>query len=175
MARNDIPSANMPVLDGMLRPICFKSSNASYISPSTESTSTSSPTELAHVQARCNSASVKYSALLLPLLYPAFHSIYDEHIIMPGQHTLPDLPYPYEPRALHLPSDHGRECPQRRRGELCQGWLSQGAHSSPMAIKLHSDGHVNHSLFWKNLTPASAEGRGVGGYAQGCGFVSCSR
>jgi superoxide dismutase len=37
-------------------------------------------------------------------------------------------------------------------------------------LSIHSKGHINHSLFWKNLAPSASEGKGVGGKLQSGAF-----
>lgn len=87
-------------------------------------------------------------------------------------HTLPDLPYDYnaldpvistETMTLHHSKHHNTYVTNLNKSlEQLDTALSAGNVSSVIAlqgaIKFNGGGHVNHSLFWQNLTPAASSG-----------------
>jgi superoxide dismutase, Fe-Mn family len=96
----------------------------------------------------------------------------------PGSHALPDLPYPYdalEPyisrqiMELHHKKHHQTYVNALNAAEQAYA-KSQSAKERiglQQALKFNGGGHINHSLFWRNLAPANSEGKGNGGVLQG--------
>lgn len=91
-----------------------------------------------------------------------------------GKATLPDLPYDYnalEPyistqiMELHHSKHHqtyvnGLNTALETVGDAeAKGDFTKAASQAPL-INFHGGGHLNHSLFWENLAPASKEGGG---------------
>ncbi|KAI1174223.1 iron/manganese superoxide dismutase domain-containing protein [Nemania sp. FL0916] len=91
-----------------------------------------------------------------------------------GKATLPDLPYDYgalEPyisgkiMELHHKKHHqtyvtGLNSALDGIAEAgAQGSQSKAATLAPL-LNFHGGGHINHSLFWENLAPASRDGGG---------------
>ncbi|KAK3937782.1 superoxide dismutase [Mn], mitochondrial [Diplogelasinospora grovesii] len=91
-----------------------------------------------------------------------------------GKATLPDLPYDYpalEPyisgkiMELHHKKHHQtyvtglNTALETIEGAKSKGDLTKAASVAPL-LNFHGGGHVNHSLFWENLAPASREGGG---------------
>ncbi|KDQ64087.1 hypothetical protein JAAARDRAFT_27708 [Jaapia argillacea MUCL 33604] len=92
----------------------------------------------------------------------------------PGQHTLPDLPYPYdalEPfisrqiMELHHKKHHQTYVNALNSAEqaYAKALTPKERIALQAALKFNGGGHINHSLFWKNLAPASSEKKGNGG------------
>ncbi|KAA1475247.1 manganese superoxide dismutase [Dentipellis sp. KUC8613] len=92
-------------------------------------------------------------------------------------HTLPELPYAYdglEPyisrqiMELHHKKHHQTYVNALNAAE--QGYASATSPRARIALhaalKFNGGGHINHSLFWKNLAPSKAEGKGHGGVLQ---------
>jgi len=88
-------------------------------------------------------------------------------------HTLPELPYPYnalepyiseEIMTLHHKKHHQTYVNALNAAEekYAQTQSAKERIALQSAIKFNGGGHINHSLFWKNLTPASEKG-GNGG------------
>ena len=93
---------------------------------------------------------------------------------MSGQHTLPDLPYPYEAlepfisrqiMELHHKKHHQTYVNALNAAETAYSKAGSAKERIGLqqALKFNGGGHINHSLFWKNLAPASSEGKGNGG------------
>jgi len=91
-----------------------------------------------------------------------------------GQHTLPDLPYPYDGLEPYISKQimelHHRKHHQTYVNALNAAEQAYAKASTPRerialqaALKFNGGGHINHSLFWKNLAPSATEGRGNGG------------
>jgi len=91
-----------------------------------------------------------------------------------GHHTLPPLPYPYdglEPyiskqiMTLHHDKHHQTYVNALNAAELAYAKASTPKERIALqaALKFNGGGHINHSLFWKNLAPSATEGRGCGG------------
>ncbi|GBE89722.1 Superoxide dismutase [Mn], mitochondrial [Sparassis crispa] len=91
-----------------------------------------------------------------------------------GQHQLPDLPYRYdtlEPfisrqiMELHHKKHHQTYVTALNAAELAYAKASTPRERIGLqaALRFNGGGHINHSLFWKNLAGASSEGKGVGG------------
>jgi len=87
--------------------------------------------------------------------------------------TLPDLPYPYnalepyiseEIMTLHHKKHHqtyvnALNAAQEKYSQVSSAKEKIGLQS---AINFNGGGHINHSLFWKNMAPAQEKG-GIGG------------
>ncbi|KAF9222803.1 manganese-superoxide dismutase precursor [Gyrodon lividus] len=93
---------------------------------------------------------------------------------MSGQHTLPDLPYSYDALEPYISQQimtlHHTKHHQTYVNALNAAELSYAKTATPKerialqaALRFNGGGHINHSLFWKNLAPASSEGKGNGG------------
>ncbi|KAI0338831.1 manganese superoxide dismutase [Trametopsis cervina] len=93
---------------------------------------------------------------------------------MSGQHTLPDLPYAYDALEPFISRQimelHHKKHHQTYVNALNAAEQAYAKASTPKerialqaALKFNGGGHINHSLFWKNLAPASSEGKGNGG------------
>jgi len=91
-----------------------------------------------------------------------------------GQHTLPDLPYAYdglEPYISHQIMElHHKKHHQTYVNALNASEQAYAQASTPRerialqaALKFNGGGHINHSLFWKNLAPSAAVRKGHGG------------
>ncbi|TRM66924.1 Manganese/iron superoxide dismutase [Schizophyllum amplum] len=86
-----------------------------------------------------------------------------------GVHTLPDLPYDYnalepyiaeEIMKLHHQKHHQTYVTGLNAAEeaYSKGPSVQEAIKLQSALKFNGGGHINHSLFWKNLAPNSGDG-----------------
>ncbi|KAG6830409.1 hypothetical protein H0H92_000905 [Tricholoma furcatifolium] len=84
-------------------------------------------------------------------------------------HTLPDLPYAYnalepyiseEIMKLHHTKHHQAYVNGLNAAEeICaKSESTKEKIALQAALKFNGGGHINHSLFWKNLAPANAEG-----------------
>jgi len=82
-------------------------------------------------------------------------------------HTLPDLPYPYNALEPYISEEimtlHHKKHHQTYVNGLNAAEASFAAAPSPKqrialfaALKFNGGGHINHSLFWKNLAPAKS-------------------
>ncbi|KAI0701098.1 manganese superoxide dismutase [Cytidiella melzeri] len=96
---------------------------------------------------------------------------------MSGQHTLPDLPYSYDALEPFISRQimelHHKKHHQTYVNALNAAEQAYAKASTPKerialqaALKFNGGGHINHSLFWKNLAPAKSEGKGNGGSLQ---------
>ncbi|KAG7441534.1 manganese and iron superoxide dismutase [Guyanagaster necrorhizus] len=92
--------------------------------------------------------------------------------------TLPDLPYSYdalEPfisrqiMELHHKKHHQTYVNALNAAEAAYSKASSAKERIALqaALKFNGGGHINHSLFWKNLAPAHSEGKGNGGVLHG--------
>ncbi|KAG6825308.1 hypothetical protein H0H92_004103 [Tricholoma furcatifolium] len=88
--------------------------------------------------------------------------------------TLPPLPYDYdalEPfiskqiMVLHHTKHHQTYVNALNAAEAAYAKTSTPKERIALqaALKFNGGGHINHSLFWKNLAPAASEGKGNGG------------
>ncbi|KAI0085991.1 manganese superoxide dismutase [Irpex rosettiformis] len=93
---------------------------------------------------------------------------------MSGQHTLPPLDYSYdalepfiskEIMTLHHTKHHQTYVNALNAAEQAYAKTQTPKERIALqsALKFNGGGHINHSLFWKNLTPAFSEGKGLGG------------
>jgi len=91
-----------------------------------------------------------------------------------SNHTLPDLPYPYDALEPYISRQimelHHKKHHQTYVNALNAAEQAYAKASTPKerialqaALKFNGGGHINHSLFWKNLAPAKSEGKGNGG------------
>ncbi|KAI5986203.1 manganese superoxide dismutase [Pisolithus albus] len=87
----------------------------------------------------------------------------------PAQHTLPPLPYDYnalEPyiskqiMELHHTKHHQTYVNALNAAEAAYAKASTPKERIALqaALRFNGGGHINHSLFWKNLAPANANG-----------------
>ncbi|KAG6844151.1 hypothetical protein H0H87_009394 [Tephrocybe sp. NHM501043] len=88
--------------------------------------------------------------------------------------TLPDLPYAYdalEPfisrqiMELHHKKHHQTYVNALNAAEAAyaKALTPKERIALQAALKFNGGGHINHSLFWKNLAPAASEKKGNGG------------
>jgi len=86
-----------------------------------------------------------------------------------GEHTFPKLPYAYdalepyiskEIMELHHTKHHQTYVNGLNAAEasLAKTGSTKEAISLQPALKFNGGGHINHSLFWKNLSPANGDG-----------------
>jgi len=91
-----------------------------------------------------------------------------------SQHTLPDLPYAYDALEPYISRQimelHHKKHHQTYVTALNAAEANYAKASSPKerialqaALRFNGGGHINHSLFWKNLAGSAAEGKGNGG------------
>jgi len=89
-------------------------------------------------------------------------------------HTLPPLSYPYEGlepfisreiMTLHHTKHHQTYVNALNAAELAYAKAQTPKERIALqaALKFNGGGHINHSLFWKNLAPSSKESKGHGG------------
>jgi len=94
-----------------------------------------------------------------------------------SQHTLPNLPYPYNALEPYISEEimtlHHTKHHQTYVNGLNAAEKAYSTSSSPKerialqaALKFNGGGHINHSLFWKNLAPAADQNKGNGGTLQ---------
>ncbi|KAI9438170.1 manganese superoxide dismutase [Lactarius indigo] len=92
-------------------------------------------------------------------------------------HTLPDLTYPYDGLEPHISRQimelHHKKHHQTYVNALNAAEQAYAKTSTPKerialqaALKFNGGGHINHSLFWRNLAPSATEGKGHGGKLQ---------
>ncbi|KAI0055365.1 manganese superoxide dismutase [Artomyces pyxidatus] len=88
--------------------------------------------------------------------------------------TLPDLPYAYDGLEPYISRQimelHHKKHHQTYVNALNAAEAAYANTSTPKerialqaALKFNGGGHINHSLFWKNLAPSHSEGKGHGG------------
>ncbi|KZP17318.1 manganese and iron superoxide dismutase [Athelia psychrophila] len=93
------------------------------------------------------------------------------------QATLPDLPYAYDALEPFISRQimelHHKKHHQTYVNSLNAIEASFAKATTPKerialqaALKFNGGGHINHSLFWKNLAPAASENKGNGGVLQ---------
>ncbi|KIY53931.1 manganese superoxide dismutase [Fistulina hepatica ATCC 64428] len=89
-------------------------------------------------------------------------------------HVLPNLPYGYDALEPYISRQimelHHKKHHQTYVNALNAAEASYAAASTPKerialqaALKFNGGGHINHSLFWKNMAPPASEGKGNGG------------
>ncbi|KAI0249288.1 manganese superoxide dismutase [Lactifluus subvellereus] len=93
---------------------------------------------------------------------------------MSATHTLPDLPYSYDGLEPYISRQimelHHKKHHQTYVNALNAAEQAYAGASTPRerialqaALKFNGGGHINHSLFWRNLAPSATENKGNGG------------
>ncbi|TIA82180.1 hypothetical protein E3P98_01620 [Wallemia ichthyophaga] len=89
------------------------------------------------------------------------------------KHTLPPLPYAYDALEPHISSDIHHATYVNGLNAAEESYVkAQNANDIKTlialqpALKFNGGGHINHSLFWKNLTPDSGRTAPSGGLAE---------
>ncbi|KAG6816059.1 hypothetical protein H0H87_008891 [Tephrocybe sp. NHM501043] len=91
--------------------------------------------------------------------------------------SLPPLPYSYDALEPYISAEimtlHHTKHHQTYVNALNAAEAAYAKASTPKerialqaALKFNGGGHINHSLFWKNLAPAADQGKGNGGQLQ---------
>jgi len=86
-----------------------------------------------------------------------------------GEHTLPQLPYSYNALEPYISKEimelhHSKHHQTYVNGlnaavaSLAKARSTKEAISLQPALKFNGGGHINHSLFWKNLSPVNEDG-----------------
>jgi len=90
-------------------------------------------------------------------------------VLARGEHTLPKLPYSYDALEPYISKEimelHHTKHHQTYVNGLNAAETALQRSTSPKelialqpALKFNGGGHINHSLFWKNLSPANKDG-----------------
>jgi len=93
---------------------------------------------------------------------------------MSGGHTLPPLPYSYDALEPYISRQimelHHKKHHQTYVNALNAAEQAYANTKTPKerialqaALKFNGGGHINHSIFWKNLAPSASEKKGNGG------------
>ncbi|KAA1477617.1 manganese superoxide dismutase [Dentipellis sp. KUC8613] len=108
-------------------------------------------------------------ALARSAVRPAFARAFAAPSAAASLHTLPELPYSYDALEPHI-SEQIMKLHHSKHHQAYVNGLNAAEESyavSPdikqkialqSALKFNGGGHINHSLFWKNLAPASQGG-----------------
>lgn len=115
-----------------------------------------------------------FSCLYLSLTNDAFHS---KDVFTRSKHTLPDLPYDYralepiisaEIMQLHHSKHHAtyvnnlNVAEEKMREASAKGDIHIQISLAP-ALRFNGGGHLNHSIFWCNLSPSGGDPDGNDG------------
>jgi len=119
------------------------------------------------------SASAVFLFLLSTIVWP-WTSLHSHSFTCFLKFGLPDLPYPYDALEPFISRQimelHHKKHHQTYVNALNAAEEKYALSTTPKerialqaALKFNGGGHINHSLFWKNLAPAQSEGKGPGG------------
>lgn len=99
------------------------------------------------------------------------NAIYSKDIFVRSKHSLPDLPYDYkalepiisaEIMQLHHSKHHAtyvnnlNVAEEKLKEAAAKGDVNTQIALAP-AIKFNGGGHINHSIFWCNLSPSGSD------------------
>ncbi|KAL0071211.1 Superoxide dismutase [Mn], mitochondrial [Marasmius tenuissimus] len=102
-------------------------------------------------------------------LRPTFARAFAARTAAASVHTLPDLPYAYDALEPHISEEIMKLHHSKHHQTYVNGlntaeesFAKAGSVKEKIALqpalKFNGGGHINHSLFWKNLAPASGDG-----------------